>query len=103
MRTIVVLGRRHGSKKLELVSASNDGKEAVKALDDFKKSSATHVHKTYELLELWASDGGRRKQRKFISEADAKRIADEEAKRKKDAEAAKAKSEPKSEDPAPGK
>lgn len=77
MRTIVIFGRKHGAKKLELITASSSGQEASAALSEFKRLSAVGTNDTHELLELWESDGGRRKQKRFITRAESERRAKE--------------------------
>jgi hypothetical protein len=90
MRTAIILGRKHGGKKLELVSGPDV--PIVKQLETFKDHArAGDVNKDFEYLELWTSDGGRTKKRSFDSEATAKAKAEAQAKREAQAKEAAAK------------
>lgn len=67
MRTALIVGRKHGSKKLEVVELpSTVGAEVHKTIASFKEQTASGESKQWELLELWTSDGGVTKRRKLI-------------------------------------
>jgi len=63
MRNAIILGRRHGGKALEVVSGPEHPIE--KQLDTFKEFLRKPTNDRFEHVELWTSDGGRRKHRKL--------------------------------------
>lgn len=89
MRTAILLGRKHGSKKLELISTETDVIKNKLAFKDHAREG--QVHDDYDRVELWISDAGLVKERDFESEATAKAKAD--AQKRRESEAAKAKAD----------
>jgi hypothetical protein len=66
MRTLIILARKHGGKKLEMVGGPEVPVHQQSA--DFKKDFCrSDVNEVYEYAELWSSDAGRLKYRKLQS------------------------------------
>lgn len=100
MRTAATFATEHGGKKVVLLFGPDTGVDDQKA--EFKKLPPDSVHPKFERVELWESDSGIVKYRKFITpkeddrrkkanaelEASAKKLAEkseEEAKADKKA------------------
>jgi hypothetical protein len=102
MRTAITVGRKHGGKKLEIISGPETPiREQLDAFKDEVRSGESH--ESLEYIELWISDSGRAKKRKFITPAAAKAKVEAEKKRQVDAVKAKADAEKQQAKPAPAK
>ena len=94
MRTAITFARKHGSKKLDVLSGPDVA--VVKQIESFKEKFCSNPgHETYEYAELWLSDSGRSKKVKLITPQAAKEKA--EALEKAKAAAAEAAKKPQQE------
>lgn len=93
MRTAITLARKHGEKKLAVISGPDV--PVVKQIDSFKeKFCFKPEHKEYEYAELWLSDSGRSKKVKLITPQAAKEKADAKAAAVEQAKQSQAKAAP---------
>ena len=66
MKSIILLGRKRGSAKIEVVAGpSQDGRETLALAARFKTETSSGTSNDFELLEQWDSASGRVKSRKL--------------------------------------
>ena len=87
MRTVIILARKHGSKKFELVSGPEI--PAAEALAAYKDCCRSNVHPEYAEVELWESSAARMRSRDLMHPKEAKAKAERDKKAAAEAEAKK--------------
>lgn len=84
MRTAITLGWKHGGKSVDLLDPPNVS--LVEQRQKFKQLNPDGFHSTYERIEVWESDSGVVRSRKFSAdsavEKDVPKPADTKAKGK---------------------
>jgi len=86
-REVIILGRKHGAKTMELLSGPEVPAHEQNA--KFKDFCRVTVHPEISEVQLWESSGGRVRVRSLLSPKEAKQKAERDAKAKADAEAKK--------------